>query len=56
MPYPRPDKEDVAAYLAAMSEHEKTAMRIAQSQLGSSFNVEKSIGFVQWLSQKDSEQ
>ena len=51
MPYPRPDKSDVEAYLKSMTDHDKIAMEIAKNQLGSSFNVEKSIGFIQWLSE-----
>ena len=36
-------------YLDTLSEKEKKAYEIASSHLGSSFNLEKSVGFIQWL-------
>jgi|TARA_B100001142_G_C14120835_1_gene572942 hypothetical protein len=42
-------KEIVDRYLASLNEIEKIALKIAQEDLGSSFNIEKSIGFLKWL-------
>tara|TARA_B100000902_G_scaffold205830_1_gene196198 strand:- start:171 stop:326 length:156 start_codon:yes stop_codon:yes gene_type:complete len=42
-------KEVVDRYLASLNEIEKIALKIAQEDLGSSFNIEKSIGFLKWL-------
>ena len=42
-------KEVVDRYLASLNEIEIVALKIAQEDLGSSFNIEKSIGFLKWL-------
>ena len=36
-------------YINSMDEKEKVAFKIAKEHLGSSFNLEKSIGFQKWL-------
>jgi len=36
-------------YLKTLSAKEKHALKIAQEHLGSSFNIEKSIGFQKWI-------
>ena len=36
-------------YVNSMDEKEKVAYNIAKEHLGSSFNLEKSIGFQKWL-------
>ena len=36
-------------YINSMDEKEKIAYKIAKEHLGSSFNLEKSIGFQKWL-------
>lgn len=36
-------------YLSSLDEKEKIAYNIATEHLGSSFNLEKSIGFQKWL-------
>ena len=46
MPY---SKEILDKYLASLNEIEKIALKIAKEDLGSSFNIEKSIGFLNWL-------
>jgi len=40
----------MSAYLDGLSEKERTAMAIARDHLGTSFNLEKSIGFIQFKS------
>jgi len=46
MPY---SKETINKYLASLNEIEKIALKIAKEDLGSSFNIEKSIGYLSWL-------
>ena len=46
MPY---SKEIIDKYLESLTDIEKIALKIAQEDLGSSFNIEKSIGFLKWL-------
>ena len=46
MPY---SKEIINEYLISLNGIEKIALKIAQEDLGSSFNIEKSIGFLKWL-------
>jgi hypothetical protein len=36
-------------YVNSFTEKEKKAYDIARSHLGSSFSLEKSVGFIQWL-------
>jgi hypothetical protein len=36
-------------YINSMNEKEQIAYKIAKEHLGSSFNLEKSIGFQKWL-------
>ena len=42
-------KEIVDRYLASLNEIEKIALKIAQEDLGSSFNIAKSIVVLKWL-------
>ena len=39
-------------YIKQLTEKEQKAYNIAKEHLGSSFNLEKSIGFQQWLKKK----
>ncbi len=39
---------DSEEYVKQLNEKEKMALKIAKEHLGSSFNLEKSIGFIQW--------
>jgi hypothetical protein len=36
-------------YILSLNEMEKKALEIAKSHLESSFNIEKSIGYLNWL-------
>lgn len=40
--------EEVESYLNSLDALEKKTLDIAKSHLGTSFNVRKSIGFIQW--------
>lgn len=42
------ENSEIQNYLNTLSEKEEIALKIAQEQLGSSFNIEKSIGFIKW--------
>ena len=39
----------IMKYINQLSELEKKTLEIARDHLGTSFNIEKSIGFIQWL-------
>tara|TARA_Y100000389_G_C17413754_1_gene492459 strand:- start:923 stop:1072 length:150 start_codon:yes stop_codon:yes gene_type:complete len=49
MPY---TQEEIDEYIQQLSESEKIAYDIAKKMLGSSFNIEKSIGFLEWINKK----
>jgi hypothetical protein len=42
--------DNADAYISQMSPFELSAYRIAKSHLGTSFNLEKSNGFLKWIS------
>ena len=46
MPY---SQDTVNTYLQSLNDIEKIAIEIAKEDLGSSFNIEKSIGFLNWI-------
>lgn len=46
MPY---NKEIITLYINSLNELQKLALKIAKEDLGSSFNIEKSIGFLNWI-------
>lgn len=52
-PEPKSRVELVDDYLRDMSDLERKTMEIAQSHLGSSFNLDKSVGFLEWLSSRE---
>ena len=41
-------EEQIKEYIGSFNEKEKLAYEIAKKQLESSFNIEKSIGFIKW--------
>lgn len=41
-------RELILRYLASMNEKEKIAYEIAKDHLGTSFNIVKSIGYMEW--------
>ena len=45
-------KKILKQYIASLSDKEKQTYTIAKDHLGSSFSLEKSIGFQQWLIEK----
>tara|TARA_Y100000996_G_C22286733_1_gene546356 strand:- start:23 stop:163 length:141 start_codon:yes stop_codon:yes gene_type:complete len=45
-------KELIKSYIDQLTPQEKKVMEIAQKNLGSSFNIEKSIGFISWLAKQ----
>ena len=46
MPY---SQEIIDTYLQSLNDIEKIAIEIAKEDLGSSFNIEKGIGFLNWI-------
>ena len=42
------DKQ-IEGYIAQLNEQEKLVLEIAKDHLGSSFDIERSIGFTSWL-------
>ena len=46
MPY---STEILKRYLDTLNDIEKIALQIAKEDLGTSFNIEKSIGFLNWI-------
>lgn len=42
-------------YIAEMSTMQKTALKIAMAHLKTSFDIERSNGFVEWLSSRSAE-
>ena len=49
MPY---TEEQIAEYISQFTEIEFIAYEIAKKNLGSSFNIVKSIGFLDWINKK----
>ena len=43
------DNQLVKEYVSQLSPVEKVAIRIAKTQLGTSFDLQRSIGFLNWL-------
>lgn len=41
-------EEQIKEYIESFNEREKIAYEIAKKQLETSFNIEKSIGFIKW--------
>ncbi len=51
-PFLKVDKVD--KYIAQLDDVQRKAMEIAKSHLGTSFNIQRSNGFIEWLKkQKD---
>mgnify|MGYP005662435799 CR=1 FL=1 len=42
-------KKTVVEYIKTFDKLEKIALEIAKEDLGTSFNIEKSVGFINWL-------
>ena len=47
--------DEVEKYIKSLGEREKKAYKLAVRLLGSSFNVKKSIGYLQWNQKKTSQ-
>ena len=44
-----PTKEVIQSYIDQLSSTEKKALEIAKRDLETSFDIEKSIGFIKWM-------
>ncbi len=52
-PFPKVDKVE-EEYIAQLEDVQRKAMEIAKSHLGTSFNIKRSNGFIEWMKkQKD---
>jgi len=45
--------DEVKAYIKSLNDKERETLHIAEQQLGSSFNIKKSIGFKKWKEKKN---
>jgi hypothetical protein len=50
--YSEEQQKDIYKYLSEMTHHEKIAYEIALNHLGTSFNVYRSNGFIEWKKSK----
>lgn len=41
--------DKIQEYMEQMSEQERLVLKIAEDHLGTSFDIEKSIGFKEWI-------
>lgn len=46
-------KNDIEEYVSSLTEQERIVYIIAKEHLESSFDIEKSIGFLEWLDNKN---
>lgn len=44
-----PTEDDVTAYIEQLSEQEQIVFEIAKEHLGTSFDIVRSIGFIEWF-------
>jgi len=42
------NKEEISKYIEELSEIERKMINIAEEILGSSFNISRSLGFIEW--------
>lgn len=42
------NQQEISNYISSLTEQEKQTLEIAKSHLGTSFNIMKSIGFLNW--------
>tara|TARA_E500000178_G_C16978279_1_gene734455 strand:+ start:715 stop:957 length:243 start_codon:yes stop_codon:yes gene_type:complete len=43
------DNENIEKYIKSLDEREMIALKIAEEDLGTSFDIEKSIGYIEYL-------
>jgi hypothetical protein len=51
--YPIERQKNIFEYLREMDDHHRKAYDIAYCHLGTSFNIERSNGFKEWLAKKN---
>ena len=47
-PFPKVDVDKVNQYIAQLDDMQRKAYEIAKSHLGTSFNIKRSNGFIEW--------
>jgi hypothetical protein len=50
------NNDEIEEYVASLTPLQKKAFDIAKDHLGSSFNIHKSIGFLQWKENKENKE
>jgi hypothetical protein len=53
--YAEESRDSVRTYLEQLSEKERLACLIAKDHLGSSFNILRSVGYIEWKTKVQSE-
>jgi len=53
MDTPKKNDDKIQKYIDSLTAIELKAYNIAKSQLQSSFSIEKSIGFIEWMRKQD---
>jgi hypothetical protein len=51
-PEPEPNQDPSVAYLASLNNSDRVVLAIAKDHLGTSFCMEKSVGFVEFLASR----
>jgi hypothetical protein len=46
-------EEMIRSYISQLTEQELLVLEIARDHLGSSFDISKSIGFINWIEKQD---
>ena len=44
-----PTEDDIKAYIAQLTEQEQIVLEIAKGHLATSFDIVRSIGFIEWF-------
>lgn len=47
--------DNIQVYIDQLSDQEKKTLKIAKEHLGTSFNIKKSIGYMEWLKKQTEE-
>ena len=51
-PSTHPPEPTIENYMNSLTEEEKKTMEIAKSHLGTSFNIKRSIGYINWVAKQ----
>ena len=48
----KPTDEDIKIYISQLTEQEQIVLEIAKDHLASSFDIVRSIGFIEWFNKR----